>query len=87
VIAILASPRYRARCDHALRADYPRIPRPPSVEALAACVEAGEALEHAFASARGGAPIVIGHHTVESDALRQAIDLAERASESALREL
>lgn len=85
-LAILASPRYRAACDAALRADYPRIPR-PSPEVLASCVEAGEALAGAFEDPREGVA-VIGHHTVKNGgALNEAIERAARATEPVLCDL
>lgn len=69
VLAILASPSYRARFDSALRADYPRIPPPASEEAFRAGVAAGAELEAAFVgedTAPASEPITIGHHEIDA---------------------
>lgn len=65
VLGVLASARYRACFDAALRADYPRLPPPPSTEAWHAIVASGRTLERAFLGlASGHEPFVVGHHTV-----------------------
>jgi hypothetical protein len=79
-LCVLASPRYRARFDSALRADYPRIPPPRSQRDFDACRDAGRAIERAF----GGAPsdadaFSIGHHAVASSELARAIATAAAA--------
>lgn len=82
-LAVLASPTYRARFDAALRADYPRLPPPPTPSAFAAAVQAGAGLEAAFASpSPGGEPVTIGHHLVpaaRAGGLITAIVACERA--------
>lgn len=65
-LCVLASPAYRARFDAALRADYPRLPPPPSQAAFDAAVRAGAALAAALAveASPGPAAVTIGHHVV-----------------------
>lgn len=84
-LAILAAPSYRARFDPALRADYPRLPPPPSDAAFRACVEAGAELEAAFTgeASPSSDPVVIGHHTLAPERaglLSEAIAACERAA-------
>lgn len=84
-LAVLAAPTYRSRHDVALRADYPRLPPPPDRSAFDACVRAGEATRAAFeAPEDDGEPIVVGHRTVRSAALANAVrhcEVAYRALE------
>lgn len=81
VLAVLASPAYRSRFDDALRADYPRIPVPPSREAFDRCAKAGEVVERAFLRPRlAPGEFTLGHHRLaRAAALRDAVDAADAA--------
>jgi predicted RNA methylase len=76
-LAVLASEPYRAAFDAALRADYPRVPPPPSKRAFEACRAAGERIARAFFEPESGErTATVGHHEVKSDTLRGAIAAA-----------
>ena len=97
VLCVLAAGDYRRRFDAELRADYPRIPPPPSVRALEACTRAGAALEAVFLGDDGPSappqleltPLEIGHHRLDPRAprvarLRAAIDECNRVMRAVL---
>jgi transposase len=87
-LAVLASPRYRARFDDALHLSYPRIPEPRDAKLFRSAVLAGEALVRAFTTmpreSDGDVEVAIGHHRVRSGALARAITHADEVTESIL---
>jgi hypothetical protein len=83
-LAVLASSTYRARFDAALRADYPRLPPPPSQAAWDTLVAAGVDVERAFERPAASQPFELGHHRLDCAG---ALEAAVRAADEAVRVL
>jgi len=87
VLAVLAAPSYRARYDGQLRADYPRIPPPPSPEGMQGALAAADRLIAALEAAEPGknaAEVLVGHRRLRGEELAEAVaacDIAMSAAE------
>jgi predicted helicase len=78
-LAVLSVGSYRADFDAELKSSYPRLPAPPDREGFEEAVALGAELGAAFLDPRSdaGPEVAVGHHTVRSERLASALNLAE----------